>query len=125
MAPKVVVGAISSFVLARNRYASGYLAMPLGAFHFACQSHIDVKRSLSRFGSIVGDTTTRANMKSMTDSSMKLLKRNVAEARTLGNVACSIVLDNVQQYCLVHEDALRLRSPYSRQVPAPEVFQVL
>ena len=64
MALKVVVGVISLFVLARNHYASGYLAMPLGAFHFACQSHIDVKCSLSQFGSIVGDTTTHANIKS-------------------------------------------------------------
>jgi hypothetical protein len=76
-----MVGAISSFVLARNRYANGYLAMPLGAFNFACQSHVDVKRTLSRFGLIVGDTTTRANLKSMTDSSIRLLKDNVAEAR--------------------------------------------
>ena len=45
-------------------------------------------------------------MKSMTDSSMKLLKHNVAETRTHGNVACSIVLDNVQQYCLVHEEGI-------------------
>lgn len=101
-----MVGAISSFVLARNRYASGYLAMPLSAFHFACQSHIDVKRTLSRFGSIVGDTTTRANLRSMTESSLKLLKHNVASARTKGEVACSIILDNVQQYCLVHEEGI-------------------
>ncbi|KIM79541.1 hypothetical protein PILCRDRAFT_10365 [Piloderma croceum F 1598] len=37
---------------------------------------------------------------------MKLLKHNVAEARTRGEVVCSIVLDNVQQYCLVHEEGI-------------------
>ena len=42
----------------------------------------------------------------MTDSSMKLLKCNVAKARALRNVACSIVLDNIQQYCLVHEEGI-------------------
>jgi len=104
---KVIVGAISSFVLARNHYASGYLAMLLGAFPFACQSHINEKHTLSHFGSIIGDTTTHANLRSMTDSSRKLLKHNVAEARTHGEVACSIVLDNIQQYCLVHEEGIR------------------
>jgi hypothetical protein len=70
MAPKVVVGAISSFVLARNRYASGYLAMPLGALHFACQSHIDLKRSLSRFGSIVGDTMSDLTLRPLANATV-------------------------------------------------------
>ncbi|KAJ7240069.1 hypothetical protein C8J57DRAFT_1086005, partial [Mycena rebaudengoi] len=35
----IQVGAISSFVLPRNRYASGYLALPLAVWQFACKSH--------------------------------------------------------------------------------------
>jgi len=117
-----MVGAISSFVLARNHYANGYLAMPLGAFNFACQSHVDVKRTLSHVGLIVGDTTTRANLKSMTDSSIRLLKDNVAEARKQGEVGCCIVLDNVQQYCLVHEEGIRKENQLKVGTAATAVY---
>ncbi|KAJ7035827.1 hypothetical protein C8F04DRAFT_954455 [Mycena alexandri] len=48
--PTIQVGAISSFVLSRNRYASGYLALPLAIWQFACKSHVDEKRIFSRFG---------------------------------------------------------------------------
>ncbi|KAJ7815078.1 hypothetical protein B0H14DRAFT_2375595 [Mycena olivaceomarginata] len=55
--PAIQVAAISSFILSRNQYASGDLALPLGIWHFACKSHIDVKRVYCRFGSIISDTT--------------------------------------------------------------------
>ncbi|KAJ7470888.1 hypothetical protein FB451DRAFT_1135186 [Mycena latifolia] len=42
--PVIQVGAISSFIVSRNCYASGDLALPLGIWHFACKSHVDVKR---------------------------------------------------------------------------------
>ncbi|THU99818.1 hypothetical protein K435DRAFT_794635 [Dendrothele bispora CBS 962.96] len=43
--PSIIqVAAISSFVLARNQYANGYLAIQFGIWHIACQSHVDVKR---------------------------------------------------------------------------------
>ncbi|KAF8952159.1 hypothetical protein BDZ97DRAFT_1768789 [Flammula alnicola] len=47
------VGAISSFILSRNRFANGDLAMALGVWHFTAKSHIDVKRVYSQFGNIV------------------------------------------------------------------------
>ena len=37
---QVQVGAISSFILARNHYANGDLAMVLGIWHFAAKSHV-------------------------------------------------------------------------------------
>ncbi|KAJ7866904.1 hypothetical protein B0H13DRAFT_2352162 [Mycena leptocephala] len=46
--PVIQVGAISSFVMSRNRYASGSLGLPLGLWLFACQAHIDVKHVLCR-----------------------------------------------------------------------------
>ncbi|KAJ7793621.1 hypothetical protein B0H14DRAFT_2622662 [Mycena olivaceomarginata] len=55
--PVIQVAAISSFILSRNQYASGDLALPLGIWHFVCKSHIDVKRVYCRFGSIISDTT--------------------------------------------------------------------
>ncbi|KAJ7697408.1 hypothetical protein B0H17DRAFT_904415, partial [Mycena rosella] len=51
----IQVGAISSFVLSRNRYASGYFALPLAVWQFACKSHVDEKRIFSRFGFTVHD----------------------------------------------------------------------
>ena len=80
--------------------------MPMGVFHFAAQSHIDVKRTLSRFGAIVSDTTTRRNLISMTKSSLIKLCTTVAQARTCKEAAIGIVLDNIQNYVLVHQDGI-------------------
>jgi hypothetical protein len=80
--------------------------MPMGVFHFAAQSHIDVKRTLSRFGAIVSDTTTRRNLISMTTSSLVKLRTMVAQARTRKEAAIGIVLDNIQNYVLVHQDGI-------------------
>ncbi|KAJ7225165.1 hypothetical protein C8J57DRAFT_1252854 [Mycena rebaudengoi] len=40
----IVISALASFILSRNQYANGDLAMILGVWHFACKSHADVKR---------------------------------------------------------------------------------
>ncbi|KAJ6492476.1 hypothetical protein C8R47DRAFT_1214286 [Mycena vitilis] len=42
--PIIQVGVIASFIISRNRYANGTLAMVLGVWQFACKSHIDLKR---------------------------------------------------------------------------------
>ncbi|KAJ7690041.1 hypothetical protein B0H14DRAFT_2652539, partial [Mycena olivaceomarginata] len=47
---QIQVGAISSFILSRNQYASGELGLPLGLWLFACQAHVDIKRVFCRFG---------------------------------------------------------------------------
>ncbi|KAJ6613098.1 hypothetical protein B0H10DRAFT_1806133 [Mycena sp. CBHHK59/15] len=61
----IQVGAISSFVRSRNRYANGYLALPLAVWQFACKPHVDEKRIFSRFGFTVHDTTARACLNSL------------------------------------------------------------
>jgi hypothetical protein len=94
----------------------------LRAFHFACQSHVDVKQTLSRSGTIVSDTTTRANLKSMTNSSMQLLKSKVAEARMHNQVAVSVILDNIQQYCLIHEEGIGKQNQLKVGTAATAVF---
>ncbi|THV01138.1 hypothetical protein K435DRAFT_655980 [Dendrothele bispora CBS 962.96] len=52
------IAAISSFVMARNQYANGFLAMQLGIWHFACHSHIDVTRIYCHMAGIVHKTTS-------------------------------------------------------------------
>ncbi|KAF8809191.1 hypothetical protein BYT27DRAFT_7284261 [Phlegmacium glaucopus] len=72
----IQVGAVSSFIFSRNRYANGDLAMALGIWHFAVKSHIDVKRVYSRFGNIALD--------SMTGSSLTALQNSVKDATRRG-----------------------------------------
>ncbi|KAJ6528948.1 hypothetical protein B0H19DRAFT_902946, partial [Mycena capillaripes] len=57
--PFIQVGAIASFIISRNRYANGHLAMVLGVWLFACKAHVDIKRVFCRFGYSVSDTTAR------------------------------------------------------------------
>ncbi|KAJ6471022.1 hypothetical protein C8R45DRAFT_1165764 [Mycena sanguinolenta] len=110
----VQVGTISSLTLSRNRYASGYLALPLAVWQFACQTHVSEKRIFSRFGFTVPDTTARACLDALSDSSMAKLRESVAEGIQQGTMRWQIVLDNVQQYCrqrdhrLGHQDVLKV-----------------
>ncbi|KAJ6630001.1 hypothetical protein B0H10DRAFT_2208149 [Mycena sp. CBHHK59/15] len=90
----VQVGAISSFVLSRNRYASGYLVLPLAVWHSREYS----PRLLGL----------------LTDSSLEQLRRSVAEGIAAGTMGWQLVLDNVQQYCRQrdhrrrHQDVLKV-----------------
>ncbi|KAJ7759727.1 hypothetical protein DFH07DRAFT_740983 [Mycena maculata] len=95
----VQVGVISCLTLSRNRYARGYLALPLAVWQFACKTHVDEKRIFSRFGFTVHDTTARACLDSLTDSSLDKVRESVAEGIANGTMYWQIVLDNVQQYC--------------------------
>ncbi|KAJ7244495.1 hypothetical protein C8J57DRAFT_1680834 [Mycena rebaudengoi] len=95
----IQVGAISSFVLSRSRYASGYLALPLAVWQFACKSHIDEKRIFSRFGFTVHDSTARACLNSLTDTGLEKLRQSVAEGVAVGEMRWQYVLDNVQKFC--------------------------
>ncbi|KAJ6631665.1 hypothetical protein B0H10DRAFT_1772569 [Mycena sp. CBHHK59/15] len=112
--PTVQVGVISSLTLSRNRYASGYLALPLSIWQFACKAHVDEKRIMSRFGFSVHDSTARACLDSLTDSSLSQLRQSVAEGIASGTKYWQIVLDNVQQYCrqrdhrIGREDVLKI-----------------
>ncbi|KAJ7733725.1 hypothetical protein DFH07DRAFT_780514 [Mycena maculata] len=95
----IQVGAISSFVLSRNRYASGYLALPLAVWQFACKSHINEKRIFSRFGFTVHNSTARACLDSLTDTGLIKLRGSVAEGIAVGEMRWQYVLDNVQKFC--------------------------
>ncbi|KAJ7661825.1 hypothetical protein B0H17DRAFT_953379, partial [Mycena rosella] len=75
--PVIQVGAISSFIVSRNSYANGDLALPLGIWHFACKSHVDVKRVYCRFGSTVSDSTARKALNSMSEASLTMTVESV------------------------------------------------
>ncbi|KAJ7128362.1 hypothetical protein C8R44DRAFT_558377, partial [Mycena epipterygia] len=73
----IQVGAIGSFLVSRNLYASGDLALPLGIWHFACKSHVDVKHVYSHFGSTIANSTCIKALHSMSDASMGDLQESV------------------------------------------------
>lgn len=104
------VAAIASFVLARNRFANGYLAMQLGIWHFACKSHVDVKWIYSRMGSCISDVAARKALTSMSAARMDLLRQEVLAAADKGEVLFAIVLDNVQQYVRVFEHGIGIEN---------------
>ncbi|KAJ7808146.1 hypothetical protein B0H14DRAFT_2525469 [Mycena olivaceomarginata] len=102
----IQVGAISSFILSRNQYASGELGLPLGLWLFACQAHVDVRRVFCRFGYSVSDSTSRKALNSMTDSSMNHLQEKVRDATERGTADYGKILDNIQRYDRVFEQGL-------------------
>ncbi|KAJ7598416.1 hypothetical protein C8J56DRAFT_1039290 [Mycena floridula] len=54
--PQIITATISSFVLGRNRYANGYMAVAFGIWMFSCHSHIDVKRISCHIGMSISDS---------------------------------------------------------------------
>ncbi|KAF9015919.1 hypothetical protein BDZ89DRAFT_1141826 [Hymenopellis radicata] len=79
--PLIQAAAISSFALARNKSANGYFALPIAVWLFATKAHIDIKRAMSRLG----------------------LAQATAAALENKEPYCRKVLDNIQQYQIVHE----------------------
>ncbi|KAJ7138817.1 hypothetical protein C8R46DRAFT_1320848 [Mycena filopes] len=108
--PIIQVGAIASFILSRNRYANGDLAMTLGVWHFACKAHVDLKRVYCRFGYAVSDTTARNALNSMSDAALKALREEIAEAAKRGERSGALLLDNCQEYCEVYEQGIGRKS---------------
>ncbi|KAJ7621676.1 hypothetical protein B0H17DRAFT_1151772 [Mycena rosella] len=100
--PIIQVGAISSFILSRNKYASGDLGLPLGIWLFACRAHVDIKRVFCRFGYSVSDSTARNALDTLTESSLAALREQVRDAAQRGEVEWGKVLDNVQSIDWTH-----------------------
>ncbi|KAJ7671170.1 hypothetical protein B0H14DRAFT_2203185, partial [Mycena olivaceomarginata] len=92
--PFIQVGAIASFIISRNRYANGHLAVILGVWLFACKAHIDVKRVFCRFGYSISDTTARNALNSMTAASRDDLRTDIMTATDKGNAHGCLLLDN-------------------------------
>ncbi|KAJ7167104.1 hypothetical protein C8R46DRAFT_1163398 [Mycena filopes] len=104
--PVIQVGAISSFITARNQQASGDLALPLGLWLFVCQAHIDIKRVLCRFGYSVSDSTARRALDTVTDSDLARLRADVQAAMAQQEVIVGKVTDNIQRYDAVYEHGI-------------------
>ncbi|KAJ7811583.1 hypothetical protein B0H13DRAFT_2383779 [Mycena leptocephala] len=104
--PAIQVGALSSFITSRNRYASGDLGLPLGLWLFACQAHIDVKRVLCRFGYSVSESTARNALNTLTDASLNGLRERVRDPTARGETEYGKISDNVQRYERVFEHGL-------------------
>ncbi|KAF8144094.1 hypothetical protein K438DRAFT_1910977 [Mycena galopus ATCC 62051] len=104
--PIIQVGAISSFIVCRNQYASGELAFALGIWLFASQAHVDIKRVFCRFGFSVSDSTARLALNSMTDSDAEKMQTKVRDATEQGEAEVGKVLDNIQRYDRVFEHGL-------------------
>ncbi|KAJ7739719.1 hypothetical protein B0H14DRAFT_2638215 [Mycena olivaceomarginata] len=92
------VGVISSFIVCRNQYASGDLALALGIWIFACKAHVDIKRVFCRFGFSVSDTTAHHALNSMTDSDRDKMQCKVRDATEEGEAEVGKILDNIQRY---------------------------
>ncbi|KAF8139550.1 hypothetical protein K438DRAFT_1920852 [Mycena galopus ATCC 62051] len=104
--PMIQVVALSSFILGRNPYATGHMALLLGIWHFVCKSHVDLKRAYSRFGNIVADTTARTALKSITAADGEEMRAETADANSRGETEHCLLLDNVQEYDTVYEQGM-------------------
>ncbi len=103
---KVQASAISSFIMSRNKYANGYIALVMGVWNFACKSHIDLKRVYCQLGLMVSNTTVQNALNSMTRNGRIYLQSSVARNLAVGHLGYCVVLDNVQQYTQVHEPGI-------------------
>ncbi|KAF9022260.1 hypothetical protein BDZ89DRAFT_1137427 [Hymenopellis radicata] len=104
--PLIQATAISSFALCRNKSANGYFALPIGAWLFACKAHTDIKRAMSRLGQSVHDSTVRDAMTAMGKQRLDALQKATGEALEKQEPYCRKVLDNIQQYQIVHEPGI-------------------
>ncbi|KAJ7693463.1 hypothetical protein B0H14DRAFT_3661877, partial [Mycena olivaceomarginata] len=103
---QIQVGVISSFILSRNKYASGDLGLPLGFWLFACREHVDIKRAFCRFCYSVSDSTARNALMTLTNSSLEKLREQVRDATRRGETDWGKVLDKIQRYDRVFEHRL-------------------
>ncbi|KAJ7721769.1 hypothetical protein B0H16DRAFT_1896326 [Mycena metata] len=103
---QIQVGAISSFITARNQYASGDLGLSIGLWLFATQAHIDVKRVMCRFGYSVSSSTAHRALNTLTDSGFDSLRSQVQDATRRTEVEWGKISDNIQRYDRVHEHGI-------------------
>ncbi|KAJ7693502.1 hypothetical protein B0H16DRAFT_1751478 [Mycena metata] len=108
--PMIQVSAIASFIVSRNRYANGDLAMILGIWHFACKSHVDLKCVYCRFASTVSDTTSRDTLVSITAANFTALQLKTRVATARGEQIIATIFDNAQEYCPVYEQGVGRQS---------------
>ncbi|KAK7006681.1 hypothetical protein R3P38DRAFT_2555300 [Favolaschia claudopus] len=104
--PPIQVAAISSFIVSRNSYAAGELALPLSIWHFSCGSHVDVKRVYCRLANITSTSTTHKALNSMSAADMVSLQHKTQAATERGESASGKIVDNIQYHDVIHEHGL-------------------
>ena len=77
---------MSSFLVARNQYATASLATPMGIYLSTTQAHIDIKRFLSRIGLSISDSSARSAIETMTERFLSSLRTEIASAHELREV---------------------------------------
>ncbi|SJL18473.1 uncharacterized protein ARMOST_22062 [Armillaria ostoyae] len=106
----VVFSMINSAIMSQNSRVNGYFALAFSVFHFACQSHVDVKRISCRLGMISHDKTARNALNSMTEQGQAALQASVASYTAKREAGYCCVLDNIQEYCLAREAGIGYQS---------------
>ncbi|KAF9048061.1 hypothetical protein BDZ89DRAFT_1127021 [Hymenopellis radicata] len=108
--PLIQAASISAFALCRNKSANGYLALPIAVWLFSCKAHSDIKRVFSRLGLAVDDKTAHRALNALGEARLAALRGATAEALEKKEPYCRKVLDNIQQYQLVHEHNIGKKS---------------
>ncbi|KAL0563870.1 hypothetical protein V5O48_018192, partial [Marasmius crinis-equi] len=108
--PIVQFSAISAFVVARNRFATGHFAAVAGIWHLACKSQIDVKRLACRMGLSIHDRTARNALETLAEDALKELREEVGLGLEAGKVLVRWVLDNTQRFAEVYEGGAARKS---------------
>jgi hypothetical protein len=78
----------------------------MGVHLFAVKAHTDTKRMLCRIGLSISDMSARRALSSMASSALAALQKSVACSDDLW----CVVIDNCQEYCLVREPTLGMKS---------------
>ncbi|KAE9394068.1 hypothetical protein BT96DRAFT_828278 [Gymnopus androsaceus JB14] len=87
--PLIQASAISSFIVSRNRLSIGIFPLILGIFHFACKSHVGLKRIYSLQG--------------MAETALSELQDKFQKSARVGILSHSTTIDNTQEHAVVHE----------------------
>jgi hypothetical protein len=82
------------------------MATPFGIWLFAVKAHVDIKRICFRLGTSICDASIRRALESITASSRKILQESVQEYHRRGESGWCVVLDNIQEYVVVHEPGI-------------------
>jgi hypothetical protein len=104
-------------LLTRNQYANGALAVAMGVHLFAVKAHTDTKRILCRIGLSISDTSARRALESMASNALSTLQRSVASSDDLW----CVVIDNCQEYCLVQEPSMGMKSTLKQGTAASAI----
>jgi hypothetical protein len=89
----------------------------MGIHLFAVKAHTDTKRILCRIGLSISDMSARRALESMAGSALSTLQQSVTSS---DNLWC-VVIDNCQEYCLVREPSIGMKSTLKQGTAASAI----